>query len=88
MSIAARIQLDDRRKGIQKDLGIWFFVALPKESDYLGVKINDAPTVFRVDAIIHSPIMASEFSADGSRVPTATLSVSMPDLTPVGEDND
>jgi len=39
-----------------KELGRWEFVALKKEGDYLGVRIDNETAALRVDAIVHSPV--------------------------------
>jgi hypothetical protein len=49
----AKLQLRDP----QKDLGKWEFVSLAKEGDYLAVRVNDEPTVLRVNGVIHSPVI-------------------------------
>jgi hypothetical protein len=65
-----------RLRNPEKDLGKWEFVSLPKEGDYLAVRVNDEPTVLRVEGVIHSPVMFPAISEAKQKVPTVLVMVS------------
>ena len=73
MFSVARLEL----KHPKKDLGKWDFVELPREGDYLAIRINDQPTVLRVENKIHSPVMWPAISETKQEVPSVLILVSI-----------
>jgi hypothetical protein len=66
----------------KQDLGKWEFVVLPREGDYLGIRLNDEPRVVQVENLIHSPVISPAIAGEKIAVPSVLILVS---LVEVGE---
>ena len=84
MFSVARLQL----KNPEKDLGKWDFIALPKEGDFLAIRINDEPAVLKVNGVIHSPVMWPAISEQKQQVPSVVVVVSLTEFDAHGAESD
>ena len=73
MFSVARVEL----RHPKQDLGKWDFVELPKEGDYLAIRLNDKPMVLLVERKVHSPVMFPALTGDKLNVPQVLIMVSI-----------